>query len=289
MPIFSLGRKQLQWWMSGWEFSKVLALFWWRKKKQTSALSGNQSWVCVCVCVCWFVCLPPCLSCPSECVCVCAGSGLIALTVILGWPWVESQTCYNAEINVRRVGGGLRTPGPGSVELGCALIKHSYWYPLPAWIQSARLDFIASVLWKGIALFTRSHTHTHIHTHTHAHTHTHLSSHICIGHTPPNNRVCGHWGPHRQRSSLGEHRGTSSNGNKKTHTHTHTHRHPSSPRCHVVSGPWWRLARGPSLGWGVVGGGEGELCFKLSSGTLQDLHRNDVWGVLIDPRVCNET
>lgn len=79
-----------------------------------------------------------------------------------------------------------------SVELGCAFIKHNYWYLLPSRIQSARLDFNTSVPWKGIAL------------------------HMCA-HTP---RVCGQKGPHGLRSSLGEHRGTSSNGNKHTHTHT---------------------------------------------------------------------
>lgn len=142
MPIFSLRHNQLHYWMSSGGGFKCCARF---------VLVEKQTlfWAYVC----WFVCLPSCLS----CLCVC--SGLIALTVILQQLWVESQTYYNSEINIRRVASEY---WPGSVMLGFAFIKHNYWYLIPSWIQSAGLDFIkSSVPWKGIALCMSSHRHTH--------------------------------------------------------------------------------------------------------------------------------
>lgn len=115
---------------------------------------------------------------------------------------------------------------PGSVKLRCAFIKHNYWYLLPSWIQSARLDFITSVPWKGFALCTCSPTPSYrlIYALT---THRHMAA---------NNRVCGQWGPRGLRSSLGEHRGASSNGNKKNQN-----THPSSPRCELCFSSALRL------------------------------------------------
>lgn len=73
-------------------------------------------------------------------------------------------------------------------------------------------------------------------------------------HTPTNNRVCGQWGPHGLRSSLGEHRGISSNGNKK---HTHTPPPFVVRRCPVCN---------EGIACGTSRGGEGELCFRAALG-----------------------
>lgn len=139
----------------------------------------------------------------------------------------------------------------GSVKLGCAFIKHNYWYLLPSCIQSARLDFITSVPWKGIALCACSHTHNH--TPTQPLIYPLIYALTTHRHTPMNNRVRGQWGPHRLRSSLGEHSGTSSNGNKKTHTPPLLLLLSCSVRSVI------KVARGPSLG-------EGELCFSSALG-----------------------
>ncbi len=135
---------------------------------------------------------------------------------------------------------------PGSVKLGCAFIKHNYWYLLPSRIQSARLDFITSVPWKGIALCMCSHTHTH--------PLTLLPAHICIGRAQTHaykQKSLWSLGTLRAKVVLGWEWGHLLKWKQKKKKNTHTH--PSSPHCHVC--PVCNEARGQSFG-----GGEGVSC-----------------------------
>lgn len=207
--------------MSSREFSKVL-VSWWKNEYFKGKMPE-------CVRICMFACLLPCLH---------VFSALIALMVKFLQTWVESLAYYKSEINERRVCWYEYLSG--SVKLECAFIKHNYWYLLPLWIQSARLGFITSVPWKGTALWVCVYTHTHLCPLIHE-----LTMHR---HTPTNNRVYSHWGPHRLRLSLGEHRG-SSNGNKNTPTHTHSPPSLVVMQCPVCNegSPWAE----PGGGWTV--------------------------------------